>query len=355
MKKISIFMLSIIICITYLLPINALGYLLPDNYKWEYEKSSAYYEKTKAYDTYLNVNIDNILYSITRYYPGEDYELNANFAKTKGDTLKFPETIFFKGKRLKVKEIKIDDWRYNISINAKWKMPYKNIIIPNSVEEADFTRAKFTKLKKIYVSKNTRLISGLSDYPKLKVIIDKKNPYIKMKNGAIYSKNGKELLTLVNSKKKYRVSKGTKRISLDKVKTVEKVYLPASLKKISVCAFEDCRNLKTVKINNKTNIIDTSAFENCTSLKKITIPKNVKKIKYWAFKDCAELSKVKIENQEKSPKIEDTAFQNTKDGIQFIVKNQTVADQLKEQLNGSGVKSAKILVGKKVVHQNING
>ena len=65
--------------------------------------------------------------------------------------------------------------------------------------------------------------------------------------------------------------------------------------------------------------------------------------------------KVNIESEIKIPIIGKNAFKNTKDGIQFIVKNQTIADQLKEQLNGSGVKNVKILIGKKVVYQNING
>ena len=85
------------------------------------------------------------------------------------------------------------------------------------------------------------------------------------------------------------------------------------------------------------------------------MPKGLKTVEYWAFRDCKNLSKVIIKNTKKSPKFYDGCFKNTKNGIQFIVKNQTIADQLKEQLNGTGVKNAKILIGKKVVYQNIIG
>ena len=360
MKRLSIYIFSLIISFICLLPINAVGYTYPNNYKWEYSHD-------KGTSGYYNVNIGNIYYNIDIYddQTGRKgtYNVSVNFAKTKGNTLTIPETIFFKGRNLKVKEINIDDMMLGAN-NRKWKMPYKKIVIPNTVESADFRYAKFTKLKKIYIPKKTQVIDGLSDYPKLKVIIDKKNPYIKMKNGAIYSKNGKKLLSLVNSKKTYRVSKGTKQIDFSGVKKLEKVYLPKSLETITLNAFRKCRNLKTVKINNKTKKIGSCAFENCGSLKKITIPKNIKKIKGSAFCNCKELSTVIIENEKNSPKviieyegIKSSAFKNTKDGIQFIVKNQTVADQLKEQLqnNKSGVKNAKILIGKKVVYQNIHG
>ena len=47
------------------------------------------------------------------------------------------------------------------------------------------------------------------------------------------------------------------------------------------------------------------------------------------------------------------AFENTKKGIKFYVKNKKVAKSLKKQLKGSGVRNAKILIGKKVVYKNV--
>lgn len=49
----------------------------------------------------------------------------------------------------------------------------------------------------------------------------------------------------------------------------------------------------------------------------------------------------------------ESAFSNTKKGIKFYVKNKKVAKSLKKQLKGSGVRNAKILVGKKVVYKNV--
>ena len=51
MQKISIYMLSLIICLICLLPINVSGYTYPDNYKWEYSHD-------KGSPSYFNVNIN---------------------------------------------------------------------------------------------------------------------------------------------------------------------------------------------------------------------------------------------------------------------------------------------------------
>ena len=57
----------------------------------------------------------------------------------------------------------------------------------------------------------------------------------------------------------------------------------------------------------------------------------------------------------RAPEIQWNAFKNTKKGIKFVVKNKRVAKSLKKKLKGTGVRNAKILIGKKVVYQNING
>ena len=305
-------------------------------------------------DEYCNVKFRGIYYniyskdSVCAFYP---------FAN--GDTLKMPDEIEFKGKKYKVNDVFFDSIEeYSHTLPSKFTVPYKTIYLPKYTTFFDINdKVKLPNLRKIYIPKNIDDLHCLSDMPKLKVIIDKKNPYIKMKNGAVYSKNGKILYNLINSKKTYKIAKETKSIFFGKNNTVKKVILPSSVKKLEIGAFRRCFKLKTVKLNKELKVIEGWAFEKCKSFKKITIPENVKKIDGCAFKECKELSKVTLKSEVKTPKIINDAFKNTKDGIQFVVKNQTVADKLKEQLqnNKSGVKNAKILIGKKVVYQNING
>ena len=380
-KVVTLLMLSIIMFSVNC--INSMAYNELPYYKVHYGKGS---------DSFYNVYIDGIYYNIDIYGKEkgkEIYSVQAFYPIIKGDILKIPEKIKFKGKNYKVEDISLGldlasfDGGYNIpKLPNKLVLPYKIIYLPKyATNFAIRSGVKLNNLKKIYVSKKIKDLIGFPNMSNVKVIIDKQNPYIKMKNDAIYSKNDKTLIRLVNEKRVYRVAKGTKEIELtgfDCVKSIEKVYLPASLKKISDGAFDRCKKLKTVLINNKTTQIGDLAFEKCKSLNKISMPKNLERIgnsafldcislkkivvptnvniiEFRAFKNCSELSKVIIDSEEKAPVIEKASFKNTKDGIQFIVKNQTVADQLKEQLNGSKVKNAKILIGKKVVYQNVNG
>lgn len=325
----------------------------------DYINVSAYYKLTynSKYDE--NVKIDDIYYNF--YIMGNtDNECytEAFYPVVSGNVLKFPDKVTYKGKKYKVDSVVFDASyiEYNNNPLNKLVLPYETIYLPEYamsfwIED----NVKLPNLKKIYIPKKLEDtdISCLCDMPDLKVIIDKDNPYVKIKNGAVYSKNGKKLYALVNSTKTYRIANGTKQIFFGKNKTVQKVILPSSIKKLSAAAFARCVNLKSVKLNKELKTIKWDAFYKCKSLKKITIPENVEKIQYDAFRKCKKLSKVKIESGEQVPNIENNAFKYTKNGIKFVVKNQSAAEQLVIQLKGSGVKNAKILVGKKVVYQNV--
>ena len=442
--------------------------------------SMAYYKLTYRHDSgssmYSNVKINDIYYDLSIFgHKDKEYSVAAIYPIVNGDVLKIPDKISFKGRKYKVTDVSFDpqeEYNGNPELPATIVLPYKTIYLPKYATDLLISKGtKLPNLKKIYIPKKLLDLSSLSDMPKLKVIIDKKNPHIKMKNGAVYSKNGKKMYCLINSKKTYKIAKGTKIVNIGANDTVQKAILPYSVKELDDNAFVGCSKLKSVKLNKNLKVINPYAFNRCKSIKKIVIPKNVEKIdsfafnkckslkkivlpenlksmgefafcectslnkvvipknfraaissyafyesaslkkivipnnvetigfgafhgcsslkdivlpenikkisyrtfkkcislkkmtipknveviEFGAFSDCNELVKVNIESEIKTPIIGKNAFKNTKDGIQFIVKNQTIADQLKEQLNGSGVKNAKILIGEKVVYQNING
>lgn len=358
---------------------NELAYWCDDGNHYNVRIKDIYYDFILKDE---NNDLNKINYNVTAIYPNK---------KTK--TLKMPAKVKFNDKKYKVNSISFFAYDYNL--------PFETIYLPSyaTIFQADSERIK--KLKKLYVPKTVKKIE-LSNMPKLKVMIDKENPYIKMKNGAVYSKDGKVMYTLINNKKIYKISNGTETISFNNEldDTVEKIILPSSAEKITENGFSACVKLKSIKLNNKLKEIGYGAFFKCKSLKRIVIPKNVdniqpntfsnciklssvnikSKIKSFAiqdkaFKNCKNLNEIKIANVSKiekrafkgcknlsvvrlnmentSPIIENNAFKNTKDGIKFYVKNQTVADQLNEQLKSSGVRNAKILIGKKVVYKNV--
>lgn len=119
-------------------------------------------------------------------------------------------------------------------------------------------------------------------------------------------------------------------------------------------AFANCVKLEKINLGNNSSI-GKKAFYNCKSLKSVSIPESTEVILNKAFYNCKNLSKVSFKNTKKAPYIGKNTFDNTTKGIEFVVKNKKVAKSLKNKLKDSGVKNAKILIGKKVVYNNING
>ena len=76
--------------------------------------------------------------------------------------------------------------------------------------------------------------------------------------------------------------------------SLEKVSNFENIKIIGNSAFENCSNLKEIKLDNVEKIGD-NAFKGCISLTSITL-NNIKSIGYAAFKDCRGLKEIKLNN-----------------------------------------------------------
>ena len=182
----------------------------------------------------------------------------------------------------------------------------KNINLTSNSKLENINVLSCTKMTKLSLPKTLKQLN-LQNAPKLKVKIAKDNKKFKVKGNQILSKNGKTLYQCVGNSKTVHIYKTVKKIN---------------------------------KINN-------------SYIKNLNLGKNIKAIKGESISNCKRLSKVTLKSTKNAPKIENNAFKNTKKGIKFYVKNKKVAKSLKKQLKGSGVKKAKILVGKKVVYKNV--
>ena len=67
-----------------------------------------------------------------------------------------------------------------------------------------------------------------------------------------------------------------------------------SVTKIGVSAFEECANLKSIKIPNSVTDIEQNAFSGCSNLTNVTIPDSVKTIGWFAFSHCTSLVSITI-------------------------------------------------------------
>lgn len=168
------------------------------------------------------------------------------------------------------------------------------------------------KLRELTLPKSLKHCS-FGDVPDLRLKIAKDNKYLKVKNNQILSKDGKILYDIVGW-------------NFD----------------VKVC--------KTVRE------INSDFGNNCIT--KLMLGKNISKLKRYSLDETSFAHerniKITLKNKKKAPKIQDDAFYNSKK-IKFYVQNKKVAKDLKKKLKGSGIKKAKILIGKRVVYKNING
>ena len=222
------------------------------------------------------------------------------------EELNIPDTMICWDDNLGGEESNVFRWKKLKKVNISENLQLVKL-------SSGFADCKY--LKSFTIPKNLKVLDGLTNCPKLKIKnikICKGNKYFKAKGQFLLSSKGNKLNNYFG-------------------------------------------NSKSVKIPNGIKEIKSQVFKNKKSIRKITLSKNIKTVGYWAFRDCKNLSKVIIKNAKKSPKFSDDCFKYTKNGIGFYVQNKKVAKQFKKQLKNCGVKNAKILIGKDVVYQYING
>lgn len=160
-----------------------------------------------------------------------------------------------------------------------------------------FKNAK--KVKSIHIPKYVMMVR-VSELPNLKkVTISKENKWFTVKNNLILNKKKTVLISSPGGKNNPTIPNSVKRIGhlafVDS--TIKKVMLGKNVTRIVGSAFEGCKKLAEVKLNNKLKVIESFAFEDCKSLKSIKIPKSVNKIGENAFFGCKNLKKIYIYNK----------------------------------------------------------
>lgn len=137
--------------------------------------------------------------------------------------------------------------------------------------------------------------------------VDSENPRLYSENGLLYGKkktmpNGKARLTLIaappDKKGTIEVAYGTEMIACDAFTNskASKVILPKTVTTITSYAFNNCRNLKEVVLNEGLTHIGECAFRMCPLLDDITIPDTVLDIMANAFSESP-LRNLKFQNR----------------------------------------------------------
>jgi TPR repeat protein/glycosyltransferase involved in cell wall biosynthesis/predicted phosphohydrolase len=109
-----------------------------------------------------------------------------------------------------------------------------------------------------------------------KFFAEKENRYYYTSSGVLYSKDKRVLV---------RFPSGM---------SIMEFLIPEFVEIIGDYAFQNCRNLKKIVLQNGVKIIGNSAFDDCKNLKNIIIPASVWKIGDWAFHGCDNIKEFRL-------------------------------------------------------------
>ena len=82
--------------------------------------------------------------------------------------------------------------------------------------------------------------------------------------------------------------------AFDNCSNLRTVKLPSTVKSIGDNSFSNCFNLKSITLSNSLENIGYGAFANCENLSEIDIPNTVTDIDRWAFSNCNKLNFITI-------------------------------------------------------------
>ena len=101
--------------------------------------------------------------------------------------------------------------------------------------------------------------------------------------------------------------------------SITKIVVPSkyngkAVTEISSGAFEDCKALEIVKIEDGIRLIGENAFKGCDALAKVTLPESVRTIRSGAFMGCSSLTGIKL------PSAITAIYEHTFDGCKKILE-----------------------------------
>ena len=226
--------------------------------------------------------------------------------KCKGSTLTFPTTIAYNYKIYRTDGIYEfigkdldEDYDYWPGEEFENKKKVKKIIVPEKVTGVRLFLSTWKNVKEIRLPASVDY--AILGHTTAKIVISKKNKYLKKYKNGIYTKKNQALMSTCGNKSTFTVKKGTKYLypyAFYGYKKLKKVIVPSSVKRIYGLAFENCKNLKTIVLEGK-----------------------------------------------KAPKLTVGGFELLNKKCKIYVKNKKVKKSIEKQLKGSGFKG-KVVVKK---------
>lgn len=309
-----------------------------DGVSYEYRSGYAYLYDLPAGQGQSDITVHNKI-----VYKGKEYKIN--FFAWANDEISSP---FYVPKKLKgsqkyansyyqlLKKITIEKGIRTIDTAHNYQN-LEEVIFEDSEYISDANFNNCPKLKNLYIPKNVQKFPLIFRCNSLKVTIAADNPYLKVVNGDVYSKNGRTLYKVFSKKKNYKVKSSVKRISTyafsgnDFIKSIK---MGNNVKKVSDFCFADMANLKSLKLSKSLKSVPLLAIALTPKLKTITFPSNIKSITktygymWMAGPDTSPYKAKKIYIQTRNLKNSALKYFSKKSTI--YVKNSSVRKQVQK-------------------------
>lgn len=176
------------------------------------------------------------------------------------------------------KEVEIPSQIDGMPVTRIWDTAFQDnlelekVVVPEGVTRiGEVVFANCENLKEVYLPASLMQVNKGAFWncnSLEKIEIDQGNVYLMFKDGALYSKDLKEIYLLIPEKGKTHFE------------------IPDSVERIGDSAFWQCNELINIKLPEGIVEIGENAFDGCESLEEISIPKGVLHIGEGAFNEC---------------------------------------------------------------------
>lgn len=144
-------------------------------------------------------------------------------------------------------------------------------------------------------------LADIENMRNINIEFSKENTEYSSKDGIVYSKDMKTLISCSQSKSgKVVIADGVEEIrenAFAYCDMIESVHIPDSVERIGDNAFTNCDNLKSVVFGNSIKSIGAFAFYCCSNLRQVEFPDSLKRIEARAFDTCNELRHLKLNEE----------------------------------------------------------
>lgn len=224
----------------------------------------------------------------------DDIDRTASIKKgrfKRGKSFRLPEYIDVEGVIYTITRVEFGAFNFPRTL--------KHLVIPDSYRYVDEDTFRFLRnLRTVYIGSNLQWINSwhFSACYKLRWIdICINNPYMKIANNLILSKDGKRVMRTVIDTRHYSIPEGVEEID-DIVfwcnEKLEDITFPGSLRSIGQCQFQGCKRLRKMVFPEGITRIGSQCFFDCQNLEYVEFPSSLVDLGDEPFYNCHKIKTI---------------------------------------------------------------